>query len=415
MKCVCRFLLLGFPSWFCHCSLILAAASICLAADPGEKKQSSIATGMLKFVASAEIAGSVTVVGNAEKILSFDVVGMSNLESRHEMERTTLFRIASMTKPITAVGIMILADEGKIDIESPVEKYLPEFRNQWLISEQSKDKIVLKKPARLVTIRDLLTHTSGFPGAMPDGLRELYARRNHSLAEAIMALSQRPLQFEPGSKWSYCNPGIDTLGRVIEVVSGNSYEDFLSTRIFEPLGMVDTTFYPNAQQLERAAILYSKVKGKLVPPKIPAPAKKQKVRYPIPAGGLFSTGDDLAKFYQMMLRQGQGPKGAILRVETVQKMTQSHTGDLAAGFTPGMAWGLGWGVVQKPVGVTAMLSAGTFGHGGAFGTQAWIDPHKKLFMVLLIQRQGLPNSDASAMREEFQNLAVSAFAPAPKP
>src|SRR5207237_2368060 len=137
----------------------------------------------------------------------------------------------SMTKPITAIGIMILVDEGKLAVADPVEKYLPEFRGQMLVAERGKDTLVLKKPQRPITLRDLLTHTSGLPGGFPPGIADIYTKRNRTLAEGILVMSQRPLDFEPGSKWSYCNAGIDTLGRVIEVVSGESYEDVLCQRI----------------------------------------------------------------------------------------------------------------------------------------------------------------------------------------
>src|SRR5262249_17038477 len=150
------------------------------------------------------------------------------------------------------------ADEGKLSIEEPVEKHLPEFRGQMLVSARNGDTVTLKKPRRPITVRDLLTHTSGLRSGLPEGLADLYVKRSHTLAEAVMAFSQRPLDFEPGTKWAYCNPGIDTLGRIIEVVSGEGYEDFLRKRIFEPLGMIDTTFYPSREQLERTARLYAK-------------------------------------------------------------------------------------------------------------------------------------------------------------
>src|SRR5207253_10902280 len=162
-------------------------------------------------------------------------------------------------------GIMVLGDEGEGEVEDPVEKHLPEFRGQTLVAERGRDLVALKKPARPITLRDLLTHTSGLPGGMPTGLAELYTKRNHTLAEGVIAFSQRPLDFEPGSKWAYCNAGIDTLGRVIEVASGMSYENFLLKRIFGPLGMKDTTFYPNDEQLERTARMYRKEGSKLVP------------------------------------------------------------------------------------------------------------------------------------------------------
>src|SRR5262249_59025704 len=132
-------------------------------------------------------------------------------------------------KPITAAGIQILAEEGKLSVTDPVEKHLPEFRGQMLVAERKSDRLVLKKPARPITVRDLLTHTSGLPN-YPPGLGDLYKKRDRTLAESILAVSQRPLDFEPGSRWSYCNPGIDPLGRIIEVLSGGRHEAFLARR-----------------------------------------------------------------------------------------------------------------------------------------------------------------------------------------
>ena len=378
------------------------------AEQPDKTKLAGIRARMQQFVDQKLIAGAVTLVGTHDQVLSLETVGSQNLDSATPMRPDTLFRIASMTKPITATGIMILVDEGKLSIDDPVEKHLPEFRGQMLVAGRSKDMTTLKKPARPISVRDLLTHTSGLPGMPPPGLAELYGKRNHTLAEAVLAYSQRPLEFEPGSKWSYCNTGIDTLGRIIEVLSGQSYEAFLKQRIFDPLGMSDTTFYPTAEQLKRTAMTYDRKKDELKPVVNSIIGPPQGAQYPIPAGGLYSTAGDLAKLYQMMLRRGAGGDRQILSEAGVQTMTQVQTGELKAGFTDGMGFGLGWGVVRKPAGVTAMLSPGSYGHGGAFGTQAWIDPHKDMFVVLLIQRVGLPNSDASEMRKELQRIAFSA-------
>ncbi|MCR4415310.1 MAG: beta-lactamase family protein, partial [Thermoguttaceae bacterium] len=239
-------------------------------------------------------------------------------------------------------------------------------------------------------------------------LADLYAKRNRTLAEVIPMLARQPLDFDPGTKWSYSNTGMDTLGRIIEVVSGQRYEDFLRCRVFEPLGMTDTTFYPTADQKARLAVVYDRKDGKLVPSQgflgLPADAK-----YPIPAGGLCSTAADLARLYRMMLGGGALDGRRILSRDRVATMTRLQTGELTSGFTAGMGFGFGWAVVRKPEGVTEMLSPGSYGHGGAFGTQGWIDPHKDLFVVLLIQRTGLPNADASEMRREFQRIAFSAL------
>ncbi len=373
------------------------------AADFEEAKLGQIRPRLQKFVDARQVAGVVAVVGSSKGIALLEAVGSLKLDPKESMPKDAMFRIASMTKPITAAGIMILVDEGKLAVGDPVEKYLPEFKGQMLSAGPGK-KAELKKPARSITLRDLLTHTSGLPTYPPE-MKDLYAKRNRTLAEAAKAVAQRPLDFEPGSRWSYCNSGIDTLGRVIEVVSGQPYETFLARRIFEPLGMKDTTFRPSKEQKQRQAGLYTIKEGKLelVPDTLP-----EEVKFPFPAGGLYSTGADIAQFYRMMLSGGTLAGKRILSPESVKVMTTVQTGELKAGFVPGMGFGLGVGVVRQPEGVTAMLSPGSFGHGGAFATQSWADPKRDLFVILMIQRTGLPNGDASEMRRELQRLAVEA-------
>jgi CubicO group peptidase (beta-lactamase class C family) len=380
------------------------------AADLDREKLARIRERMQKFTDEQTLAGAVTVVGTSKGVVHLEAVGRLRLDAKEAMPPDALFRIASMTKPITATGIMIPVDEGKLAVADPVEKHLPEFRGQMLVAERTKDRLTLKKPSRPITLRDLLTHTSGLP-FYPPGLGDLYLKRDRTLAEGTLAVSQQPLMFEPGSRWSYCNSGIDTLGRVIEVVSGQGYEEFLAKRIFEPLGMKDTTFSPSKGQMKRVPGLYGKKGGKLVEGPnnlIGGPGPK---KHPIPAGGLYSTGADQARFYRMMLNEGTLDGKRILSAASVKAMTSVRTGELKAAFTPGMGFGYGFAVVRKPEGVTGMLSAGSYGHGGAYGTQAWADPKRDLFVVLLIQRTGLPNSDASEMRQALQQLAVDAIKP----
>ena len=409
----CAFRTFGFgASGFagrCSTVLFLLLAGLCCSSVRAGDAQAKLPTVMQKFVDAGQISGAVTVVGRRDGIACCQAVGLRDIAAGDPMRPDTLFRIASMTKPITSLGLMLLLEEGKLAVDDPVEKHLPEFRGQWLVSERTGASLKLKRPARKITLRDLLTHTSGLPGRPPEGLADLYLARQRTLCEAILVQSQQPLEFEPGSKWAYCNLGIDTLGRVIEVVAGEPYERFLQRRIFQPLDMRDTTFFPTAAQLRRTATLYEIRNGKLAPSEKcilgPTPA----ARYPIPAGGLFSTGPDLAKLYQTLLCGGRcGHQQQLVAAETIALMTRVHTGELKTGFVPGMGFGLGVGVVRAPEGVTAMLSPGTFGHGGAFGTQGWIDPQQDLFVVMLIQRTGLPNGDASEMRGAFQTAAVAA-------
>jgi len=368
-----------------------------------------IAPAMQKFVDGNDLAGAVTVVGRKDGTVHYAVVGHRDREAKDPMRKDTLFRIASMTKPVTAIGIMILADEGKLSLDDDVARHLPEFTGQMLVAEQGKDAVRLKMPARPVKLRDLLTHTAGL-APYPPGVSDVYDKRNRTLAETTLAAALRPLQFEPGTKWAYSNPGIDTLGRAIEVVSGESYESFLQKRVFDPLGMTDTTFYPTPEQIKRLAITYGKNKdGQLVAGPFGLIGLPPRPKHPIPAGGLVSSGPDLARLYRMMLHKGALDGKRILSEKAVAEMTRTQTGDIKTGFVDGMSFGYGWAVVKEPKGVTAMLSPGTYGHGGAFGTQAWVDPNLDLFIVLLIQRTGLVNSDASEMRKTLQELAVAGF------
>ena len=356
---------------------------------------------MQKFIDNNDLSGAVTLVGRKDGVVHLEAIGQQNLETGTPMAKDSLFRIASMTKPITAIALMILVDEGKVNPEDDVAKYLPEFQGQRLQEAPGQ----LKSPSRPLKVRDLLTHTGGL-APYPKSVSDVYVKRNKTLAETTAAVAKEPLMFEPGTKWAYSNSGIDTLGRIIEVVSGDSYEGFLKKRIFDPLGMVDTTPYPTADQRKRLAITYVKKDGKLTPSPNTLLDVPTNPKHPVPAGGLFSTAADLAKLYRMMLNKGQLDGKRILSEKAVAEMTKLQTGDIKTGFVEGMGYGYGFAHVREPKGVTEALSAGSYGHGGAFGTQGWIDPKRDLFVVLLIQRTGLNNSDGSEMRKALQGLAA---------
>jgi CubicO group peptidase (beta-lactamase class C family) len=374
------------------------------AAGLDREKLAEVRQRMQKFVDDGTIAGAVTLVARHGEVAALDAVGLADIANRKAMKPDSMFWIASMTKPITATAIMILRDEGKLAVDDPVEKHLPEFKNQWFVENKSKDAIALKRPARAVTLKDLLTHTSGVADAPTTG-------RDLSLSELVLLYSQQPLKFEPGSKWEYNNPAINTLGRVVEVVSGETFESFLQKRIFKPLGMKDTTFYLSGGQLKRVAKSYEPTTNGLKElgiPFIKGPIDSRN-RTAFPSGGLFSTASDMFRFYQMVLNGGTWEGKQIVSRDSVETMTKTQTGDLKTGFTEGMSFGLGWAVVREPKGVTEMLSKGTYGHGGAYGTQGWVDPQKDMIFVLMIQRAKLPNSDASAVRQAFQEAAVAAI------
>jgi CubicO group peptidase (beta-lactamase class C family) len=368
-------------------------------------QSASVRAAIQPFVDGGDVSGLVTFIGDKNGVIDVQVLGLADREQQLPMRRDTLFRIASMTKPITALAVMQLVEEGKVSVEDPIEKYLPEFAGQMLAASRNDNGVTLKKPSRPVAVKDLLTHTSGLPD-YPAGLADVYRKRNRTLSETTIAVSQMPLIFEPGSQWRYCNPGIDTLGRLVEVVSGTPYDAYLAARIFQPLGMFDTTPYPSAAQLTRLAVTYGKEGGHLVAQPGGVLDYATGAKHPVPAGGLFSTGDDLARLYQCLLNGGSLHGRRILGEKTLAEMTSVHTGDLKAGFVEGSAWGYGVGIVNQPQGVAQNLSRGTFGHGGAYGTQAWIDPTTGIYTILLLQRSGLPNSDGSPMRKALHDAAV---------
>jgi CubicO group peptidase (beta-lactamase class C family) len=307
--------------------------------------------------------------------------------------------------------VMLLEDDGKLSVDDPVEKYLPELRGQRLVkaSDAKGEVVTLGTPARPVTIKDLMTHTSGMNCSLPAGFADLYARRNRPLAEAVVGFSQQPLVTEPGKVWKYCGPAYDTLGRIIEVVSGQPFEAFMEKRLFRPLGMKDTTFHPTVAQRARVALIYDNESERIKRTEH-QDFSAENIVYPAASGGLFSTALDYGRLMQMLVDRGRAGGKPFLRPETVAKMSSVHfTYAEKVGFTPGLGMGLGVQVVMKPAEVTAMLSPGSFGHGGAFGTQAWVDPKNEMYFVLMIARHGFGNGDQSEMRKTLQEIGEAAL------
>jgi CubicO group peptidase (beta-lactamase class C family) len=353
---------------------------------------------MQPLVDKREIAGAVTLVATSDRIVHVGTIGKADIASDQPMRRDSIFWIASMTKPITGTAVMMLEDEGKLSVDDPVEKYLPEFKG--LKTNAGKDAHLL--------IRHLLTHTSGMrevPASTARGIKNLAGLMPMHVAN--------PLAFEPGMKWVYCQSGINTAARIVEVVSGVPFDEFLEKRLFGPLEMKDTTFYLAENQLPRLVTSYERsAKGQLDPAPnriLYGKSPTSRDRFPAANGGLFSTAPDYARFCQMILQGGELQHRRYLKRESVKLMTTIHTGDLKTGFTEGNGWGLGWCVIKQPQGVTALLSPGSFGHGGAYGTQAWIDPVKKRIDILMVQRANFPNSDASEARRAFQEAAATAL------
>jgi CubicO group peptidase (beta-lactamase class C family) len=367
-------------------ALLLAVSAP--SALPAKDRFAAIAPQMQQFVDKGEAAGIVSLIATKDRILHLNAVGKTDLAKPRKMRTNDIFWIASMTKPVAAVCIAILADEGKLTFDEQLARHLPEFSGS---------------QAPPITLRHVMTHTSG--------LGDMTARDPHlSLAETSSKLAQQPVRFAPGTKWAYSTAGIDLLGRVVEVVSGMPFDRFLQQRVLDPLGMKDTSFWIAPKDEERWARPYrwNPQAGKLEETRIPYmynTAVTDRERPPLGGAGLFSTAEDIAKFYQMMLNNGTWKGHRILKPETVKEMTRKQTGDLTA--RPGMPWGLGFAIVEDPSRMPAnsVLTPNSFGHGGAFSTQSWADPAKNLIWVLMFQRDNKGNADNSDVRIAFQQAS----------
>jgi CubicO group peptidase (beta-lactamase class C family) len=346
------------------------------------------------FVDQGEIAGAVTMVVDKERVLHLDAAGFADLASQTALTTEHLFWIASMTKPVTAICVMMLVDEGKISLAEPISNYLAQMKEL---------KTADGEPVSM-SLLQTLNHTSGM-GELPAPYSDL------SLAGAADKYARMPVEFAPGTRWQYSQSGINTAARIVEVVSGLSFERFLQERLCEPLGLRDTTFYLSQNQHRALAKSYARTpEGRLEEAPIFLLAGKQPTdhqRLPAANAGLFSTAADYGKICQMLLAGGVWQGRRILSEAAVRALGTPTTGDLVTGFTSGNAWGVGCCVVREPQGPTAMLSKGSYGHGGAYGTQAWIDPRRGRAFLLFVQRANFPNADATELRTVFQRLATN--------
>ena len=387
---------------------ILAAIFLACIILPGfalaaEPENPAIRAAIEKFIDAHDISGAVTVVATKKQFLAVDTIGLADIATKKPMQPDTLFWVASMTKPFTAVSILMLQDEGKLKVSDPVEKFLPEF---------AALKTPTGRPAH-ITIQQILTHTSGL------GEGESAALRNaHTLRDLIPIYLASPMLYEPGERWRYTQSGINVAARIVEVSSGVPFDEFVTRHLLKPLGMKHTTFYPNKKQRSHLATPYIKDKQAGTLTAAPYAGYGNQGQPPFGNAGLFSTGPDYARFCQMLLNGGTFRGKQYLSPAAFQQLTTVHTGELKTGFLQtdeygnrGMnyGWGIGIAILKAPhPGVAEMLSPGTFGHGGAWGTQAWIDPVRGLAYILMVQHPGV-NGDAGKLRQSFQQASSDAF------
>ncbi len=374
-----------------------------------------------RYIDAGEIAGAVSLVSRRGHLLMLEAQGVMDLETRKPMSTDAIFRLASMTKPITSIAVMMLHEEGRFLLDDPVSKFLPEFRTPKVAlanapNERHDGGYRLVPADREITIRDLLTHTaglaSGTAGPTMDAVRKLNASRKPEdvLSDYIRRLAELPLNFQPGTAWEY-GPATDVLGRLVEVLSGQSLDAFFRSRILGPLMMNDTFFYLPTDRVPRLTTAYTKQDGQLKKLPGPGPANPNG-HFFSGAGGLAGTAEDYLKFCQMLLFNGRAKSALdtkpLVSRKTIEMMTTNQIGKLPLWLDSYRGYGFGLGFrVREDLGQSPTLgSVGEFGWGGAYGTYFSIDPKEQLIGILMIQL--MPYSHLN-IRPEFQNAINQAI------
>ena len=356
---------------------------------------------MQGYVDDGNLPGFLTVVARHGKIVHFETIGMRDVENKKPVEPDTIFRIYSMSKPITSVAVMMLYEEGRFQLGTPVSKFIPEFKNMKVYNEDQTEILDAKKE---ITIKHLLMHTAGLTygwGNKPvDALyKEAKIREPGStLVDMVEKLGKIPLVHEPGERWTY-SVSTDVLGYLVEVVSGMPFEEFLQTRLFKPLGMVDTAFSVPLEKVDRFAALYRHNRREGLMKRVggDAPLAKDKLSFfPSGGGGLVSTAADYMRFSQMLLNGGELDGVRILGKKTVELMRYPHHDDW---------FGLGFRVVTRKNSPNILDSVGNFSWGGAAATTFWIDPQEELIGLLMTQLLNNPHP----FQQQFKVLTYQAL------
>jgi CubicO group peptidase (beta-lactamase class C family) len=372
-------------------------------------------------IAAGDLAGAVVAVARKGRVAYVNAQGVMDLDTKQPMSSSSMFRIASMTKPVVGVGVMLMVEEGKLRINDPVSRYIPEFRNM-------KVAMALPAPAgrgagaggaapatpqfytvpaqREITIKDLLTHTSGLgSGPMSNSdIDKIVRKDGETLAQYIPRLGGTALEFQPGSRWTYSpGAGFETLGRVLEIVSGMPLDKFFRARIFDPLGMKDITFWPTDAQMPRVASVYARTPNGLSKQATPNDTMSRNV-YFRGSGGLYSTAEDYLPLGIMLAGGGEFNGKRLLSRKTVEMMSAAHVLDTLPGRPAGEGYGLSVRVVTSHAARGTMLSDGTFGWTGAQGTHFFVDPKEELTAVLMVQ-----TSNAEIQRD-FEDLVAQSVA-----
>jgi CubicO group peptidase (beta-lactamase class C family) len=400
---------MGLKSTFASLLLIglPLAAAIPEASKPedvgvSKDRLSRIHDVMQRHMDAREISGAVTLVARKGRVVNYEAHGLMDLESKKPMAKDSIFRIWSMSKVVGGAAILMLMEEGKLRLNDPVSRFIPEFKGMKVavIQEQPSARrgagaagpqapaveFYTMPAAREITIRDLLTHISGLGSgpASSSEIRKIERKPGEQLADYIPKLGATPLDFQPGSRWSYsAAAAFDTLAYVIQVASGMPTDQFLKQRIFDPLGMKDTFFSPSEDRWPRVASAYHRAGDALQ--KVENPNRMVSTTYFGLGGGLMSSAADYGQFAEMLVEGGQLNGKRLLSPRTVELMSSAFVPDTLQGRAPGIGYGLSVQVVTNPIAAGYLVSPGSFGWDGAYGTHFWVDPKEKVIGVMMIQ------------------------------
>ena len=372
------------------------------------------------------LPGAVTLVARRGKVVHFEAHGFNDVEAKKPMPKDAIFRLASMSKPITAVAVMMMIEEGKVRLSDPVSRFIPEFKQAMVAVP--KPGAAAPAPgggrgrggpppevdlvaSRAITIRDLLTHTSGLmtggPGQQTAPAPARQRTDDDTLATYIPKLGAVALDYPPGTLWRYSGlAGFDVLSRVVEVASGMTFDRFLQQRLFEPLGMKDTGFTITPARSPRMAIMYGRAQGGGFTRQANQSGLSS-ATYFAGSGGLITTAEDYLQFAQMLVNGGELNGRRYLGTKTVELMSSNHTGDLVNGQfgrpARGMGFGLGVQVVEDPIAADMRQSKGSWGWAGAYGTNIVIDPQERLVTIIMMQ------TSTPQLQRDFDNAVAQAI------
>ena len=411
-------------------SVICAAALPALAASvqTAKPEQSGFSSARLarihdmvqRHIDEHDISGAVTLVARNGKIAHFEAHGLADIEAKKPMTKESLFWIMSMTKPVVGTAVLMMMEEGKLRLTDPISKFIPEFKGM-------KVAVIEERPAggrepapgtppsfytipatREITVQDLLTHVSGLNSGGPASRAEVAKvdiKAGDSLADFIPRLGTTPLDFQPGTRWQYSPASaFDTLERVVEVVSGQPFDRFARERIFDPLGMKDTTYRPSPEQLQRIATQYRGANGTLTRVNN-HPIWLNSPTYLSGGGGLMTSAEDYLQFAQMLSNRGELNGKRLLGPKTVELMSSVFVPDTLPGRAKGRGFGLSVQVISDPIAANTPISKGSFGWDGAFGTHFWVDPKEKIVALFMVQAAG-PNR---LMNPDFEEAVMQAL------